>query len=281
MNTATTKDISEIKSLWKTVFGDSEDFISRFIAHFGIENGYVSKQNGEIAAMLFALPVCWGIARNAPTVDEMWYVYACATHPQYRNRGLMSKLLETVYREACSKNVAGIFLRAANPNLENYYRKLGFEDFFYRKIFFINRKEGKGFTKDAKNISHTLLFASLTSHLIPHASYLEKRAQKLKNTCFVNWDEDYFRFLDKEGVQFCEYENTIFSFKMLYNNIIIEELLGDTPHEHIAQLLFEYFPDFETVHIRLQGNETCCGQIKWCNTLIQKTQSGYFAFAME
>jgi predicted acetyltransferase len=275
MNKATTQEIPEIRSLWQEVFGDSEVFINRFVAHFGIENCYVSKQNGEIAAMLFALPVAMG-GIGANNHSPVRYIYACATRPKYRSRGIMEKLLETVYQEACSKNVAGIFLYAANQGLENYYRKLGFVDFFYQKTVIFNRKEHKDFAKDAKSIS-----ISHSSFLISTNKYRQERVQRLENTCFVNWDEDFFRFLNEEGTQFCEIENTIFSFKTDSKKIIVDELLGNLSDVQIAHYLFEHYPDVETIEIRSQGNETCCGQIKWCNLSAPKPQSGYFAFAME
>jgi len=266
---ATLKEIPEIQLLWQEVFGDPEDFTNRFLAHFGIENCYVSKQNDEITAMAFALPV--EVSGVRCEVSEMWYIYACATRPQYRKLGIMAKLLEAVYCEACAKNVAGIFLHAANQSLENYYRKLGFEDFFYRNHCWVY--------KDRFLFNKAALTNSI--HFTSPETYQKKRVRKLENTCFVNWDEDFFRFIHEEKTQFCEYNNTLFSFKTRYNNIIVEELLGDTPQEQIAQLLFEHLPDFDTVHIRLQGNETCCGQMKWCHPLAPKLQSGYFAFAME
>jgi hypothetical protein len=63
--------------------------------------------------------------------------------------------------------------------------------------------------------------------------------------------------------------------------IIVDELLGDAPHEQIAQLLMEQFSEFDVVNIRIPGNETCCGQIKWCKSWENRPKNGYFAFAME
>jgi hypothetical protein len=81
MRKATPKEIPEIRSLWQDMFGDSEDYISRFIVHFGIENCYVCEINHDIAAMAFAIPVETERAQSLP----LWYIYACATRPQYRN----------------------------------------------------------------------------------------------------------------------------------------------------------------------------------------------------
>lgn len=266
MRKATSKEIPEIRLLWQAVFKDSEDYVNSFIAHFGIENCYVSKQSGEIASMVFALPVA--VSGKWYAVN-MWYIYACATRPQYRKQGFMVKLLETVYHEACLKNVAGVFLHPANHHLANYYRKLGFEDFFYHNKIIFNRPP------------HTAYCLPHTSHRSIPTTYRIQRIEKLENTCFVNWNEDFFRFLNKKSVQFCEMENTIFSFSLDDKKIIVDELLGNLSDAYIANYLFEYHPEIETIEIHSQGDEICCGQIKWCNSMVRKLQNGYFAFAME
>ena len=302
---ASASDILDVKKLWEEVFGDSDDYIRRFISHFGIDNGYVCEISSKIVAMAFAIPTCLkspslrtksaieGVPEGRGRLYQKFkYLYACATHPDYQSQGIMTKLLETIHEDACKENFAGIFLQAANPDLANYYRKLGFEDFFYRKHFFYyNHKEHKDFTKSTMYdrginplVSCELCenpLRPLRPKIISPENYCKKRIKKLENHYFANWNVDFFRFLNESGTQFCEYENTIFSFKTSGNNIIVDELLGDAPHEQIADLLFEELPDFNVVHIRSIGNDFCCGQMKWCNPLEPKHKTGWLGFAME
>jgi GNAT superfamily N-acetyltransferase len=279
---ATISNIPEIKSLWHEVFGDTDDYIHRFISHFGIENGYICEINGKIVAMTFAISSILKTPSNFEGVSErrsslIKYVYACATHPTFQSQGIMAKLLNTIYEDACKENVAGIFLQAANQSLANYYQKLGFEDFFFRDhSFYYNHTPQTSLGKKTGSLQQ----------IIPHTEYRQKRAQKLgikgiNPLVFVEWNADFFRFAEESGIQFCEYENTIFSFKKSFHNIIVDELLGDTPKEQIAHLLFEQFPDFEVVHIHSMGDGFCCGQIKWCAPSKNHPKKGYFAFAME
>jgi len=292
---ATSLDLPDIESIWESVFSDSADFVNRFIAHFGIGCCYVCEINKVIVAMAFSLPTALnlkvqrfkdlevqqinnsnlssqisGHTSQISDLTSLLYVYACATLPPYRKQGVMAKLLETIYAEACRENIAGIFLHAANPDLENYYRKLGFEDFFYQSSaeFISNHK---GYKRDTKN----------TVRFITPEVYYQKRVQKLEDYCFVNWNESFFNFLSKTEIQFCEYENDIFSFRIENQSIIIDELLGDTPKEEIAPLLFKHFPDFKTVEICYPGQEKCYGQIKWCKLQNENLHNGYFAYAME
>jgi len=278
MRKATTFDTPKIKSLWKKVFGDSEDYISSFIAHFGIETCYVCELNHEIISIAFALPTTLKLATNGNAVQNskfkilpLRYLYACATHPEHQNQGIMKNLLATIYDEVCRENIAGIFLNAANKNLANYYRKLEFEDFFFREHFWYNKDR---LLSNALDITKTFYFIS-------PETYYKKRVQKLKNNSYVNWNENFFRFNNETKIQFCEFGHSIFSFKTLFNTIIIDELLGDASHEQIAKLLIKHFPKFETIHIRLPGSKTCCGQMKWCNFQEDHPKNVYFAFAME
>ncbi|MCL2290146.1 MAG: GNAT family N-acetyltransferase [Bacteroidetes bacterium] len=273
-------DIPEIKSLWEETFGDAKGYINRFITHFGIATCYVCEVNHKIIAMAFALPTTLKSPSNFEGVSgeagrgslyKMQYIYACATHPNYQRQGIMQNLLATIYDAACRENIAGIFLHAADQNLANYYRKLGFEDFFYRNHFW--------YYKD--KLLATVPVPTNTIKFISPETYQKKRVQKLENNSFVNWNEDFFRFINEGEIQLCAYESAIFSYKTGFNNIIVDELLGDVSNEEIARLLIEHFPDIETVHIRLPGAETCCGQVKWCKHWEKQPEDGYFAFAME
>jgi N-acetylglutamate synthase-like GNAT family acetyltransferase len=265
---ATSSDIPEIKLLWEEVFGDFDDYISRFIAHFGIETCYVCEANHKIVATAFALPTT--LTTQISNLKSH-YLYACATHEQHRNQGVMEKLLATIFEEGCKENVAGIFLHAANQYVASYYRKLGFKDFFFRDHFWYFKE---------KILSQEIRLSD-SIHFIAPEIFHKHRVQKLENHCFVNWSEDFFRFFNEAKIQFCEYEDSLFSFKTVYNNIIVDELWGDISHEKIARALFEHLPDFETVCIRTMGNDMCCGQIKWCKSFETEIDKGYFAFAME
>jgi len=285
-------DTFSIKKLWIEVFGDNDDYISRFIAHFGVENGYICENESKIVAIAFAVPTTLSISEVQDLkiqkfkdlkIQRLLYLYACATHSDYRGQGVMTNLLATVYQDACNEEYAGIFLHAADPSLANYYRKLGFEDYFFRnQSCYFNHKEHKECTRDTNSLRPLRKpLRPLRLNLVTPEQYHKKRVQILNNSCFINWNEDFFRFLNQTGTQFCEYENSIFSFRTESNNIIVDELLGDISHDKLADLLFEHLPEIEVVNIRSMGNDFCCGQIKWCNTLKNPDKNGWFAFAME
>ena len=78
--------------------------------------------NGVTVSMLFALP-CEVLYKNGSFKAE--YIFAAATHPHYRNKGYMGKLLSH-----CKKTREGlILLRPASERLSQYYEKYGFKEF--------------------------------------------------------------------------------------------------------------------------------------------------------
>jgi len=260
---ATVLDIPNVSSLWKTTFGDSERFIARFISFFGVETCYVCEFYHEIIAIAFALPT--------QIRFKAYYIYACATHPQHQKQGIMKKLLEKIYHDACCENVQGIFLYAANKNVANYYRKLGFEDFFYRKEILY----------DTSQLNAKIETSPNSYFEITPEEYYIKRRKKLYNLCFVDWNKDFFQFIQKEELHFCEYEDSIFSYKLKEDAIVVEELLGKMPADTIAHLLIANSPDIKTINFRLPGSDVCCGQMKWCKSSDRMNNNDYFAFAME
>ena len=133
-------DILAVKSLWKEVFGDSDDYIGNFITHFGIENCYVCELNEKITAMAFAIPTTLSYFAHR-RANNFKYLYACATLPDYRGQGMMRKLLSTIFDESSNEKCAGIFLHPADKNLGHFYRKLGFEDFFYCEHFWYYKEK--------------------------------------------------------------------------------------------------------------------------------------------
>lgn len=88
--------------------------------------------NGTPVAMLFLMDC------NLQTKDKslpFYYLYAACTHPDYRGKGLMTKLLDKAKQKSLADGKKGIFLKPANKPLFDFYAKSGFKPFFkYTKI---------------------------------------------------------------------------------------------------------------------------------------------------
>ena len=134
---ATHDNYSEIIKLWEICFGDRESYIKNFLdCLLTTENCLVYKENSAICAMLFTLK---GDLVAGGSRSSAFYIYAACTKPSYRNRGIMSRLIDYATEYACKNGIEFLCLVPANESLFDYYAKLGFQIAFKRKELMINR----------------------------------------------------------------------------------------------------------------------------------------------
>lgn len=112
----------QLQELWRLAFGDSPEFIHGFF-----ETGYDREccrciiQNERIAAALYWFDTQWEGGRLA-------YIYAVATDPAFRNRGLCRALMADTHRVLAERGYDGALLTPAEPGLRRMYGAFGYED---------------------------------------------------------------------------------------------------------------------------------------------------------
>ena len=83
---------------------------------------FIHKENGRVVSMLFVVPL------------QMWnkqvaYIYAVATKPEFRGKGLATKLLEEAMQQSCIGGEYDIVaLIPSSTESKRLYERLGFED---------------------------------------------------------------------------------------------------------------------------------------------------------
>ena len=123
IRTATHCDIVALRELWTVTFNDSPLFLDRFFGRLFVpDNCLVTEKDGQIASMLFLLKAT---ASRLQGDCPLRYVYACATHPDFREKGLMGQLLEEAVQLA-DKEGFGLILIPATEPLFDYYKHFGF-----------------------------------------------------------------------------------------------------------------------------------------------------------
>ena len=114
--------IPQLRQLWKTAFGDTDAFLDSFF-----ETGFSSERcrcitDGEqVAAMLY-----WFDCEYRG--QKLAYLYAVATHPEYRNRGLCHRLMENTHALLAEKGYAGALLVPQEEGLRTFYGKMGYQN---------------------------------------------------------------------------------------------------------------------------------------------------------
>lgn len=140
---ATENDKHSLISLWQEAFGDSEEYILRFLnSFFNSSNTPVVEADGEIAAMLFLLDGSMNIGGR---IYPAYYLYAACTQKKYRGRGFMGELLEFSAKEARKRGRAYICLKPGEKSLFDFYAKHGYLGIFGRRNITVERQSDEAF----------------------------------------------------------------------------------------------------------------------------------------
>lgn len=175
-------DLPFIKPLWNTAFGSEPEFNQYFFEHFfNLENTllYIEK---EPVAMLQMMPY------TLKGVGKVTYIYGAVTHPLYRKKGIMGKLLEKSFEIDKNNGIKGSVLIPANGQLFEYYKKFGYDTLAFTDNFTIEKTEitenniysvEKAKPEDLKYISEIYNFCS--EHLIERSQEYFKSQYNMFN----------------------------------------------------------------------------------------------------
>lgn len=112
----------QLRSLWQLAFGDSEEFIHLFFdTAYAPERCQTITIDDQVAAALYWFDTeCGG--------QKFAYIYAVATHPDFRNRGLCRELMERTHALLAEQGYDGALLMPAEAGLRQMYGKMGYRD---------------------------------------------------------------------------------------------------------------------------------------------------------
>jgi GNAT superfamily N-acetyltransferase len=119
-------DAEGIKHLWKIAFGDTDDVIDEYLRlFFNGDSSAVYRCGEDVASAAHILR----LGRMAGTDIDCCSLYAVATLPEYKNRGLANKTIGFAL-EHIKKLGAAVFLHPASEGLFTFYERAGFTAVF-------------------------------------------------------------------------------------------------------------------------------------------------------
>jgi len=123
---------NKLSKLWKDTFHDSDDYVSLiFDNYYDPCFSECEETGGDVVAGLVGIPYEFG---NASRKIRGLYLCGLATKPQYRSRGIMTRLLDRGNDKAREAGFAFTFLIPADESLRKYYRDRDYVNAFYRVI---------------------------------------------------------------------------------------------------------------------------------------------------
>jgi ribosomal protein S18 acetylase RimI-like enzyme len=139
IRTAVGGDRQSVFDIWKTCFGDGDAYINFFLDKLFVpQHCLLYTLDGEAAAMLHLLPM---IYNGGDKQADAQYIYAAATMPEYRRRGIMGELIDFAATLGADNGRVFTVLMPANEGLYEYYQKCGFSTAFYVKRAQMGRGE--------------------------------------------------------------------------------------------------------------------------------------------
>lgn len=129
-------DLIEMKMLWHDIFGDDFEYIDQFIEDVYDPNlTIIAKNDNAVVASLYMIEYSYVLE---DITYKMLYLYALATKKEYRNQGIMSRLIEEAIQMAKKQKYDAMFLMPAEKSLIEYYQKFGFNNLIRNRIVEIN-----------------------------------------------------------------------------------------------------------------------------------------------
>ena len=187
-------DVPGLRRLWGAVFDEKTEAVDLFFER-NIDNcrGYFAELEGKPVSALYLLD-CSLNGKRAH------YLCGAATLPDFRGRGIMSRLIGFALDDAVKRGDLFSLLFPAGDSLYGYYRRFGYERKCFRKRIKICGEGGD----------------LALSAAFPDAEELQRLCFK-KN--FLLWNNNFVRFA-------CDYYS-LYGAKALWSGNALAILLGD------------------------------------------------------
>lgn len=128
MEIAQEKDIPRLREIWKACFGDPDSYLDFYYAQgFPKFQTLIDRQEGEISSMLTVVPSFY---KKEGECFDAAYLYAVGTAPEWRGKGIASRLLADAHDYLRNTGVKVATLFPAEESLYRFYEKAGYQTGF-------------------------------------------------------------------------------------------------------------------------------------------------------
>lgn len=240
----------QLKTLWHLAFGDGEEAIDAFFrTAYAPERCRYLTENGRVTAALYWLDCAYRGQKQA-------YIYAVATHPDHRGRGLCRRLLADTHALLKEQGYAAALLVPAEEGLRAMYEKMGYRTCTHVKKF---RCEAGPSPVSLRAVGPEE-FARLRRRFLPASGVLQ--------------EEENIPFLARQ-MQFFAGDDFLLTAYLEEDSLTAAELLGNKDAAPgILSALGAKKGSF-----RCPGNETPFAM--WYPLQVDTAAPGYFGFAFD
>lgn len=215
--------IPSLTRLWNEVFGDSEEYIKLFFNKAYYDCEIFAHFDGDTIASAFYLLKC-SIKYDGKVYNGR-YLYAAATLPEYRGKGLMSELIREAVSYGKNKKLDFIALVPADDGLYDYYGRFGFCEAMYKYRLNINKSTAT--MRSFREISESDEFGKIRNTADCNMLVYNKIGSEYAFDCLRFIGTRVFAVSDNsfyaEGEElFCGGTDCVIDARMLINNLCSE-----------------------------------------------------------
>lgn len=210
LETARPGDLPALRALWKTCFGDADDYVNLYFEHaFRPERVFVLRKETRPLAMAISFPLCWRLERQALPGA---YLYAVCTAPEARGNGYFRALLRFAEQRLEQAGCAFVCLRPGSAALWDTYGRMGYLP---------------AFTNRCLSVAADCSCGTLTP--LSPAAYRAQRSALLQGP-WVDWPEDALSHQARLGQLFTAQADGLCGVgaaERWGGEVILKEYLGD------------------------------------------------------
>lgn len=235
-------DANDLKAIWKTCFGDEDQFIDFYFTNRFKENEVVVlTDTGNIAAMLTI------VHSRLVTPQSQSYnaamLYAIATHPDYRNKGCATQLMNFTNNYLSANNIIHTILVPADQHLFEFYHRQGYKDAFYIRVVVMTHEMIDQFVIPENNMLKIKImgpeaYNGRRNRLLKgclHIAYADKEIAYQKQLSQHSGADIYA--LDAEEAQGCAVIERVDSHRVIIKELLLPERFHQAAIRQISKLL--------------------------------------------
>ena len=131
---------ASLKSLWHDSFSEDYQSINLFFnSMYLLENTLIAFNGDTLVSALYLLP--GKISTGNGQYSSIYYIFAAATNPYFRRRGIMRELLAYAAESAHNRGKSALCLLPGEESLYKYYERCGFRKYFTARKVILSYKE--------------------------------------------------------------------------------------------------------------------------------------------
>ena len=263
-------DIPALRELWRLAFGDDGAYVDNFFnTYYRPERVLVLEAEGAVRAMTAWFDTTFVVPGQG--TYRAAYLYAVATHPQWRSRGLSGQLLGWADTYFQSQGISAVTTVPAQPSLHKFFGANGFRECFVHGQY---TRHGNETVPEGTRVELAL------TKLTPE-QYAARREERLEGTAHVALGEAELAYqagacaLTEAGglyaVQSGAGWGILCAEGMENGQLLIKELLVPDPlRPAILEELPQLLPNWSGIY-RIPEGKFPFGMLKWLDAQMEET----------